>query len=216
MKNLAYILLAAAVYLAISSFPLLSFLVWPISLLCTFLHEFGHAFFSVISGGTVHALVVNLDGSGVTTTSGGSPGLCTIGGYIGSAVFGNLMILLSGSKYSSFTLKVISFAMMFACFWWFGTFVTSALLFLFSIGLFYVSRLSFNSLVLSFLGVASVIYIIQDFNVGPGSDLRAYENQVGIFPASVWMYLWLFLVLATTGWTLWHISKKKNFRTGRS
>lgn len=42
-----------------------------------------------------------------------------------------------------------------------------------------------------FLGLASVIYIIQDFNVGPTSDLKAYEEEMVFIPAQVWMYIWL-------------------------
>ena len=42
-----------------------------------------------------------------------------------------------------------------------------------------------------FLGLASVIYIIQDFNVGPKSDLKAYKEVMVFIPATVWMYIWL-------------------------
>jgi len=182
-------------------------------MLCTFLHEFGHAFFSIISGGTVHSLAVNNDGSGVTTTSGGSQGLCTIGGYVGSAIFGNVMLWLSGSKWSSITLKIIAFAMFFSSIIWFDNIFTTAILAFFAIGLYFVSMVPFNSFVLSFLGVACAIYIIQDFNVGPTSDLQAYEQEVGIFPAGVWMYIWLGLVLASTSFTMWKILKINNGRS---
>jgi len=42
-----------------------------------------------------------------------------------------------------------------------------------------------------FLGLASVLYIIQDFNVGPKSDLKAYEEVMIFIPAQIWMYIWL-------------------------
>ncbi len=210
MKKLAYLLVSILLYLFICRTPTLEMIAWPISMLCTFLHEFGHAFFSIISGGTVHSLAVNTDGSGVTTTSGGSQGLCTIGGYVGSALFGNLMLWLSGSKWSSITLKVIAGAMFIASILWFDNIVTTAILFFFSVGLFFISMIPFNSFMLSFLGVACVIYIIQDFDVGPTSDLQAYEQEVGLFPAGVWMYIWLGIVLASTAFTLWKILTTNN------
>lgn len=46
------------------------------------------------------------------------------------------------------------------------------------------------------LGLASVIYIIQDFNVGPSSDLAAMERELKYIPAKIWMYIWLGIVLA--------------------
>ncbi|MFT6322298.1 MAG: hypothetical protein ACJAT4_003234 [Granulosicoccus sp.] len=42
-----------------------------------------------------------------------------------------------------------------------------------------------------FLGLASILYIIQDFDVGPSSDLKAYAEHMIIFPEVVWRYLWL-------------------------
>ena len=42
-----------------------------------------------------------------------------------------------------------------------------------------------------FLGLASIIYIVQDFNVGPSSDLKAYAELFIFIPAVAWMYIWL-------------------------
>jgi len=50
--------------------------------------------------------------------------------------------------------------------------------------------------ILMLLGLASIIYIIQDFNVGPSSDLAAMERELKFIPAKVWMYIWLAIVIA--------------------
>ena len=42
-----------------------------------------------------------------------------------------------------------------------------------------------------FLGLASILHIIQDFNVGPRSDLEKYAEHMAFIPVAVWMYLWL-------------------------
>ena len=86
---------------------------------------------------------------------------------------------------------------------WFESFVSTGLLFAFAATLFFVARrTNWDQDALMFLGLATVLYIIQDFNVGPKSDLAMYEQVVGIFPYQVWMYLWLALAGGLFFWNL--------------
>jgi hypothetical protein len=64
---------------------------------------------------------------------------------------------------------------------------------------------------LMFFGIASVVYIIQDFNVGPSSDLAQFERVVGIFPANIWKYIWLVLVLSMVWYNLQLILNRRIF-----
>lgn len=209
MSRLSYLVLSAFIYAVVIHVPVLNLLTIPVILLSTFLHEFGHAFFAIVTGGSVRSLAVNIDGSGVTTTLGGNAAVITLGGYIGSALFGNLMLRLADAKNASLALKVLSVLMFLCALIWFNNLVTSLILLAFSIGLWFTATKRLSPYILSFLGVACVIYIIQDFNVGPSSDLRAYEKQVGLFSAKLWMYLWLLLVLAITGFNVYTLLKKK-------
>jgi len=211
MKQLLYLLSALAIYIVLCYTPGLRMIAFPIEMLCTFLHEFGHAFFSIISGGSVHSLCVNTDGSGVTTTSGGSQGLITIGGYVGSAVFGNMMLRLGTEKMAAISLKVLGALMLISSLFWFDNLTTTLILAVFAIGLLGVSfwLTKICPFILSFLGVACIVYIIQDFNVGPTSDLQAYESEVGIFAAGTWMYIWLIIAIGITGINLLYLLKKK-------
>lgn len=59
------------------------------------------------------------------------------------------------------------------------------------------------------LGLASIIYIIQDFNVGPSSDLAQMERELKYIPAKVWMYIWLAIVLAILALNLKMLFSKK-------
>lgn len=212
MKRLLFIVLAIGIYLLLLSTKGFNIISKPIELLCTFLHEFGHAFFALISGGSVHSLCVNMDGSGVTTTSGGSLGLITMGGYVGSAVFGNIMLRLSKEHTASLSLKALATIMFISSFFWFDNFITTGVLLIFSLSLLAVShwgKKEISSFILSFLGVACIVYIVQDFNVGPTSDLQAYEREVGIFPAGVWMYIWLILVIVITSFNVFSLIRIK-------
>jgi len=47
-------------------------ILYPITLLVTFLHEFGHGIGAVITGGWVEEIQINKDGSGWTRSAGGS------------------------------------------------------------------------------------------------------------------------------------------------
>ena len=70
------ILLILAVYLGLQFFggDIGALILYPVTLLVTFLHEFGHAVGAIITGGEVMHLRVNPNGSGMTTTRGGLDG----------------------------------------------------------------------------------------------------------------------------------------------
>lgn len=167
---------------------------YPVTLLVTFLHEFGHALGAILTGGAVRAMQINPDGSGYTVTVGGSPGIVLMGGYLGSALLGNVLFRI-GAKHPSlttFTLTTLACLMALAGVVWFESFVSTAILFGFAALLFVVARnKDWGQDVLMFLGLAAVLYIIQDFDVGPKSDLAMYEKEVGVFSSQVWKYVWL-------------------------
>jgi hypothetical protein len=172
---------------------------YPVTMLVTFLHEFGHAFFGLISGGSVESLAVHPDGSGVTTTRGGSPALVIMGGYLGSAIFGNMLFYIGTKKAGNWaqrTLIVLAVLMVIAALYWFDNLTSSGILALFAVALVLIAwKTNWDRDVLMFLGLATVLYIIQDFNGGPSSDLAAFEQRVGIFSAKVWMIVWLVIAL---------------------
>lgn len=180
-------------------------LLYPVTMLVTFLHEFGHAMGAILTGGRVEGLQVNSDGSGYTTTLGGSPGIVLIGGYLGSAILGNLLFRIGARHHrlAQSTLLVMAAFMWLAGVVWFESFESTGILWAFAISLVLIAlKTNFDQDVLMFLGLTAVLYIIQDFNVGPSSDLAMYEKAVGLFPAKVWMYIWLGLAGLLFYWNL--------------
>lgn len=167
---------------------------YPVTLLVTFLHEFGHALGAILTGGSVSSMQVNPDGSGYTITRGGSPSIVLMGGYLGSALLGNVLFRI-GAKHRSFTgvtLLVLACLMALSGIVWFESFTSTAILIGFAALLYLLAKKpDWGQDALMFLGLAAVLYIIQDFRTGPKSDLVMYEQEVGIFPSQVWMYLWL-------------------------
>ncbi|WP_235296313.1 M50 family metallopeptidase [Portibacter marinus] len=173
-------------------------LLYPITLLVTFLHEFGHALGAVLTGGSVEQVQINPNGSGYTVSRGGIRSIIIMGGYIGSAILGNLLFYIGtkSQKLIKPMLYLLSAAMMFTAFFWFNSFFTTGILILFAIVLGFIGlKTKYGREVLMFIGLASILYIIQDFNVGPSSDLAAYADTMIILPATVWKYIWLTIVV---------------------
>jgi hypothetical protein len=196
-NNIHYRVIAMVVAYAILKFIGGSFgslVLYPITLLVTFLHEFGHALGGLLTGAHIDGMQINPDGSGYTVTRGGNQAIILMGGYLGSVVLGNILFFIGVRKgaMTQTTLYVLAGLMVLAGIFWFESFVSTGLLFGFAATLGIIAwRTNWDQDVLIFLGLAAILYIIQDFNVGPKSDLNMYEQVVGIFPSGIWMYIWL-------------------------
>ncbi|MCH8620430.1 M50 family metallopeptidase [Undibacterium sp. TS12] len=66
----------------------------PLRYLGVFVHEMGHGLASLVSGGSFHWFQMDL-GGGVAITSGGAQSLVLLGGLLGPAVFGSLLLIAS-------------------------------------------------------------------------------------------------------------------------
>ena len=73
----------------------MEWLLYPLRLFVTFVHEAGHALAALISGGQVQGFTVAANGSGYAVTAGGNIALILPAGYLGAALFGSLLFLLS-------------------------------------------------------------------------------------------------------------------------
>ena len=186
--------------------------IYPLRLLVTFFHELGHALAAVITGGSVDSVQINADGSGWTRSSGGNRAIIIFGGYFGSALFGNMLFYMGarGGKLVKPTVWIICVLMLLTAVYWFNSLFTSAVLTLFAIVLYFISqKTKWANIVLLFLGLISIVYIIQDFNVGPRSDLEAYADEIGIFSPELWMYIWLFIVVLLCFWNFQYLLRRK-------
>lgn len=202
MKNntLLRILIVLLVYLGLKYFggEYGRLILYPITLLVTFLHEFGHALGALITGGEVLSVQINPDGSGVTTTRGGSRAIILMGGYIGSAILGNLLFYFGTRKgrIAQIGLNVLSIIMVIVGFVWFDGLYTTGFLMAFALALLFIAnKTSLDKEVLMFLGLACLFHIVQDFRVGPSSDLEKYAELFVVIPKVVWMYIWLAVVV---------------------
>ncbi|MFM9903384.1 MAG: M50 family metallopeptidase [Pyrinomonadaceae bacterium] len=91
------LLVATLLTIALWFIPYAEYLVYPIRLFVTFIHEGSHALMAVVTGGSVQSLTIASDGSGVVFSApSGFIGqmLTSSAGYLGTTVFGVLMLIL--------------------------------------------------------------------------------------------------------------------------
>ncbi len=212
-QNVYWVAAIAVVYVIVKYFvPFGIFIVYPITIFVTIMHELGHSLFAVLTGGSVYAVQINPNGSGFARIAGGLTPLVLAGGYIGSVIFGNLLLLV-GLLYPKITKFVAYFfivVLVFTAIYWFNTFISSAIIIIFTLVLFFVSKWKNTALSLFFasIGIISVLYILEDYNGGPSSDLQMFATYLGNSSVVFWMYLWLFIALLITFFTIRHIVKR--------
>ena len=184
-------------------------ILYPITLIVTFLHEFWHAFFALITGGGVDSIDINHDGSGVARTSGWISGIILMWGYIGSAIFGNILLymgLKGNNENSKIVLYFLGGLFFLTAFFWFSDILSFLIqVIIGTILIFVAKKIQYSSIILWFLWLASLAHIIWDFRVWPSSDIAKFSDIFIIIPEFIWMYIWLSIVLIIVGANLYII-----------
>ena len=91
------LIIATVITIALWFVPFADYLVYPIRLFVTFVHEGSHALTAFLTGGSVQSLTIAADGSGVVYSApSGFFGaiLTSSAGYLGSTAFGVLLLYL--------------------------------------------------------------------------------------------------------------------------
>jgi hypothetical protein len=92
------LLAAAALSIGLWFIPFGDYVTYPFRLFVTFVHEGGHAVAALLTGNSVQSLSVAMNGAGETYTTHGGPAsaiLIASAGYLGSAAFGALLLVLA-------------------------------------------------------------------------------------------------------------------------
>jgi hypothetical protein len=183
--------------------------VYPLRILVTFLHEFSHGIGGIITGGHIARVTVEPDGSGVCYTQGGWRIVILPAGYIGSMLWGCLILILSLrtrlGKYVSLFLGLGLMVMSLL-------YVRTVFSFCYGLGIgavlasagWWLPRQE-NDLLLSFIGVTSCLYAIFDirtlFQLGGtvNSDAVMFSKEIFPLPSQVWAVLWGIIALFVLG-----------------
>ena len=98
------LLLATLITVVLWFLPYADYLVYPIRLFVTFIHEGSHVLASLITGGSVQSMTVSSDGSGMVQSLTSSPLSVLItssAGYLGAIIYGTLLLFLIRRAYSA-------------------------------------------------------------------------------------------------------------------
>jgi hypothetical protein len=98
------LLLLALVLIVLWRVPWLGWLAYPFRLFGTFVHELSHGLAAVATGGDFQRFSVQPDLSGLAWSAGGIRVIVASAGYIGSAIFGGVLIALHARWLSARTL----------------------------------------------------------------------------------------------------------------
>ncbi len=207
-QRLILLVIAAVVidYLPLINLPLL----WSE----TFFHEISHGLAAILSGGQIHNIVLNFDGSGRATTSGGLHFLVLFSGYAGSALWGLLIYgVADGLSHTRARFMVWAMVIMLAVtlLLWardFSTIVILGLLLaVYGLSLYarlWISISYFIQLIGIFVmldAIRSPLYLLDGRDVGDGAALA----QLLWLPEIFWVALW-FTIAASGLYFLWRLS----------
>ena len=94
-REMLVVLGLALALVLLGNVPVLGWLFYPFRVFGTFVHELGHGLAAILTGGQFQRFAVNPDLSGSALSADGVRWIIASAGYVGSALFGGLLVILS-------------------------------------------------------------------------------------------------------------------------
>ena len=186
--------------------------VYPLKIFVVFMHEVSHGLAAIATGGRIVEIQINPQQGGYALTQGGSRFLTLTAGYLGSLLWGGLILLLAARTRLDKAISILIGTGMVAISIGYGE---STFTYLFGIGFgvalvaigFYLPE-GVNDWVLRIIGVTSCLYAILDIKSDVldrsnlRSDARMLSEVTGI-PTEIWGVLWILIAIGLTLWFLY-------------
>ncbi len=190
--------------------------VYPLKIFVVFMHEVSHGLAAIVTGGSVVEIQVNPQQGGHALTQGGSRFWTLTAGYLGSLLWGGLILLLAARTHFDKAISILVGLGMVAISIGFGE---STFTYLFGIGFgvvllavgFFLPEVV-NDWILRVIGVTSCLYAILDIKSDVldrahlRSDARMLSEVTGL-PTEFWGILWILVAIALTLWFLYLAGK---------
>ncbi len=195
--------------------------VYPVKIFVVLLHELGHTLAALATGGQVHMITLSPMQGGETFSSGGNALVVLPAGYLGSMIFGGLILAVAARTKAD---KAVSFVI--------GLIVILVTLFyiryifgfmfgiVFGAGLAAMGILApriINDYFLKFIGLTSILYAVLDIKddlitrTVRGSD--AYQmSKIIPLPSVVWGIIWMAVSIIAAAFFLKIAVKKEPAR----
>jgi hypothetical protein len=187
--------------------------VWPLKILVVFFHEISHGLAALLTGGSLGHIEIGPDEGGLAWTSGGIRFIVLSAGYLGSLVFGCVLLLVAArTDWDKIAVALLGATILFVTF----RYVPLSNHFGFAFGLITGgvllptakwAPLAVNDFLLKTIGITSCGYAIIDIydDVIARSNLRSDArmlSEITPIPTVVWGVLWIALACAVTYWML--------------
>lgn len=226
-RALTIALLSFVIVFVLWNVPQLDFILYPVRLFVTFVHESGHALAALLSGGRVGSLTVFPDGSGVTLTYGGARWLILPAGYLGAAFFGAALFYLTNTvPYPKTISLILGILLAVITVLYTGILSTAGLIglgmALLLAALWRYADRSINLLVLDILAILTGLNAVLDLldivrfstaSIGTVlNDAAAFSREVApIIPGALWAILWAIIAVIMLGAAVYfsHIRQRR-------
>lgn len=169
---------------------------YPLKIFVVFIHETFHALVTVLTGGRVISMVVTPWESGYVQHIGGNSFLIAAAGYVGSALFGGALLILSvRDKWAPYVFGGLALLFGIVTLWFvrnpFGIVFGLSTAFIFA--LLYWKPLPGTHYFIDILAVMSSLYALYDLTdflvIGSRTDAVILAELTHI-PAFIWALLW--------------------------
>ncbi len=190
---------------------------YPLKIFVVFMHEVSHGLAAIATGGSIVELEINPKQGGHALTKGGSRFWTLSAGYLGSLIWGGVILLLAARTHFDKAVSVIIGIGMVVITIAFGS---DMFTYLFGIG-FGVSLIAIglflpevvNDWILRIIGITSCLYAILDIKSDVldrsnlRSDARMLSEEYGILSTELWGLLWIVIAVGLTIWFLYIAGK---------
>lgn len=204
IRTLTIMGIYAGVIFVLWNFPYLKYLLHPFKLIVTALHEFGHASTGKCTGAKIKSIEVDADTGGVTHMQGGNPYVTLPAGYLGTALFGGLMVFAGFDILASKIVGAIIGVCFLATLYWAKGWIARILAVVYCGAvafLWWFQSGEYLPYIVLFLGVMCCLQSLWDFQglilfKHPQSDATKYAELDQCCPAQVWGFIWCIVGLA--------------------
>lgn len=188
-----------------------TFLATPLKIFVVFLHEISHGLAAILTGGSIVKIEFSSNQGGVCYTMGGIRFVVLTAGYLGSMLWGALILLLAARTNADKIVSVVIGAFLLVM-----TLLYVRNMFGFVFGLLATGGMivmglklshEVNDFVLKLIGLTSCLYAIVDISSdvlerpGIGSDADMLADHTGI-PGMVWGVAWIGAAVLVSGYCL--------------
>jgi len=204
-KNIRNLIIASILLSLISRLPFSFWIFYPLNLFTTYLHESSHGIMALLTGGKIIKFTISSDTSGLAYTTGGIKFLITSAGYLGTTLWGALLLLSIIKKTSEkkILIGLSSFLIIFTILFSGNiiSFLTGIFFSIFFLLLLKIKNKNITNFILSIISVSLCMQSFNDIlsliflsrtNIKTDAHIIS-ESFYGILPPMIIAVIWAFI-----------------------